>query len=100
MINRKLAIALGSVIALAIGLYLGGGAQAGNCDIGGDVGSGVTIQLAQSQNPEQGTGQSGQEQPQDQKGAPTADQPQSDKGEAGQQTTVPGIPRVAPDEGC
>ena len=101
---KRLAIISGAALALAGGLYLGSGAQAGTCTIGGDVGPGVPVILA-AQNAGQANpqpappkqGQPDQSKPACQKPAgedKSAQKPAQPKGKA------PIVPIIAPDEGC
>lgn len=98
---KTLAITGGAVLALAGGLYLGSGAQAGTCTIGGDTGPGVPVRLAAQQE----TPQPAPAAPKDQQDKPAPAQPAAQKGKEPQQKPAPQagapiVPIIAPDEGC
>ncbi|MBC7326003.1 MAG: hypothetical protein H5T99_11950 [Moorella sp. (in: Bacteria)] len=102
---KTLAITAGAVMALAGGLYLGSGAQAGTCTIGGETGPGVPVMLAAQSEPKQAAQKPTKEQGNTQKPGPAEAQPQADQGKKDQapaqpKGAAPIVPIIAPDEGC
>ncbi|KMY69039.1 hypothetical protein AAU61_05755 [Desulfocarbo indianensis] len=95
MKTKTAAITLGTILALAGGFYLGSGVQAGNCDIGGDVGPGVKITLAENQTKD--TEKKPCPNTKEDKGK---DDSQKAEGQDAKKPSPPVIPRIAPDEGC
>jgi hypothetical protein len=86
---------LGATLALAVGLYLSSGVQAGNCDLGDDTGPGVQVKLAENQAQEA----QGQDKPSPPREDSDKEQEQEDS-QTSEDSSVPTIPRIAPDEGC
>ncbi|MCB2192678.1 MAG: hypothetical protein KQI62_13995 [Deltaproteobacteria bacterium] len=101
---KTLAITTGVAAALAMGLYLGSGAQAGTCTIGSDTGPGVPVRLAaQSQakpSSEKPSGNQGNAQASGQTAGQQQGTEDKDKGEAQPKGAAPIVPIIAPDEGC
>lgn len=102
---KTLAITTGFMAALAVGLYLGSGAQAGTCTIGGDTGPGVAVMLAAQDQAQPAAPKPAASEGCVQKPAPAAqpapaDKDQKDKAAAQPTGAAPIVPIIAPDEGC
>lgn len=102
---KTLAITGGAILALAGGLYLGAGAQAGTCTIGGETGPGVPVMLAAQSEPKPVAQKPSADQGNAQKPCQTKAQPQAEQGKKDQSPAQPKgaaplVPIIAPDEGC